>query len=249
MAITSAARTAINQVLTTWETGSPTGGYNVIDILTDGAGFSGGRHQATVKGGNLPRILQTYIDRCGKFAPRFREWLPRLKDSIAVDAEQPLPQWCLDFMNLWRQADAEDPRAFREAQDQVFDSQYWGPMAQQAEDMKLVLPLSWGVCYDICIQSGPNGLPDMRNLFRERPPSGGGSEMAWTNALISARRKWLENFVSSKRDPKLAAAHTKIVRKTVYRMDGWAAVSKAENWTLVTPFVVPLQTRTITIPG
>lgn len=247
MSITSAAQTAISQVLCTWETGSPTGGYDVISILPDGAGFSGGRHQATVKGGNLPRIIQLYVDLRGMFAESFRAYLPRLKESCDVDPKA-IPAWCNDFMNLWRKAAAQDPVMFRRAQDHVFDAQYWAPMAQQAEAMKLTLPLSWGVLYDIAIQSGPNGITDMRRLFVERPPSGGGSEMAWTRALISSRRKWLANFTSKYTGEK-GANHTKIVRATVYRMDGWAAVAAAENWALTTPFMIPLRDRRITIPG
>jgi hypothetical protein len=249
MAITSAAKTAISQILATWETGSPTAGYKVISILADGAGFSGGVHQATDKGGNLDRILQTYIDMHGKFASEFAPFQDELAANLSagVDPKNP-PAWAVDFMKLWRKAAGEDAW-FCRAQDQVFDAAYWAPCAQQCEAMKLALPVSWGVCYDICIQSGPGGLPPMRRLFAEAPPSGGGDEKVWVRALVGARRKWLAEFVSGAKDPVKKASHEKLVRNTVYRMDGWLDIIGKGNWMLTTPFSVPLKGGRVEIPG
>jgi hypothetical protein len=248
VSITSAARTAISEVLALWETGSPTGGYGTISILSDGAGFSGGVHQATDKAGTLDRIVQTYIDNRGKYAEEFRAFQDELEKNLSaeVDPKNP-PPWVVDFMKLWRKAAGEDVW-FRRAQDQVFDASYWAPCAQQCEAMRLSLPVSWGVCYDMTIQSGPGAITKMRKLFPEAPPGGGGNEVAWVKAMALARRGWLANFVSPYEGEK-GERHTKLVRSTVYRMDGWLDVINSNNLMLKTPFLIPLRGKMVEIVG
>ena len=248
MSITSAARTAISEVLALWETGSPTGGYGTISILSDGAGFTGGVHQGTDKAGTIDRIIQTYIDKRGKYAEEFRAFQDELEANLSteLDPKNP-PQWALDFMKLWRRAAGEDVW-FRRAQDEVFDAQYWAPCAQQCEAMKLQLPVSWGVCYDITIQSGPAGISKMRKLFAESAPCNGGNEAQWVRAMALARRSWLANFKSPYEGEK-GERHSNLVRNTVYRMDGWLDVIASNNLMLKTPFQIPLRGKMVEIVG
>lgn len=246
--ITSAAKSAIHQVISVWETGSPTLRHGTISILADGAGFTGGSHQGTDAAGTIDRIVQTYIDSKGKYASEFSAFMDELESNLSTGLDpKNLAPWAVEFMALWRKAAAEDAW-FCRAQDQVFDVSYWAPVAQQAESMKLILPVSWGICYDLAIQSGPAAIAKMRRLFSEAPPANYGDEKLWAAAMARARRKWLSEFTSPYAGDK-GAKHTALVRSTVYRMDGWLDVIAKGNWQLSTPFPLRFRDKQITILG
>lgn len=213
-------------IIQIFETGKLTGGYGTVALLTDGAGISYGKHQATDRSNSLDTILYKYIDRGGRYGSLIEPYLDELQGNLTakIDPKNP-PDWVVDLINVLQEAGDLDP-LMAEVQDEAFDEMYWRPAERQCLDMKLEFPLSYAVVYDSCIHSGPLGVSRIRKLFSEVPPARGGDEKLWAEAYVRARRAWL------------AANSNSLVRKTVYRMDAFLQIMKQGNWELKTPLVV-----------
>jgi hypothetical protein len=116
-----------------------------------------------------------------------------------------------------------DP-VMHEAQDEVFDVNYFLPAVNHAKDIGLTTALGLLVIYDTCIHSGPGRVGTHRAAFPEKSPKSGGDEKAWIKAYLNARRAWL------------LANSNPIVQKTVYRQDAILDLIKVDNWNLKFPF-------------
>jgi len=81
------------------------------------------------------------------------------------------------------------------------------------------LPLSTLVIYDSQVHSG-GILMLLRKRFPEKTPKNGGDEKIWIEQYVNARRDWLANH------------STKILHKTVYRMDCFKNEMTRNNWDL-----------------
>lgn len=200
-------------IINCFETGKPLGRYDLVEVLPDGAGITYGRSGATDRHGNLDEIVIRYIDLDGKFSDEFRPYLNDLADPS-------MPLTNNDgFKSLLRRAAREDEKMI-EAQDQIFDENYWNPAMQTCVRLGLTEALSGTVVYDSFIHGS---FSTIRGMFREVPPARGGDEKAWTAAYVKARRRWLENH------PR------KILNKTVYRMDCFLGMIRENNWCLALP--------------
>lgn len=219
---------AIDSVLSIFETSRlPTQeSYSTCTILADGAGVSYGKHQCTDRSGSLDRVVRTYIRLGGIHARDFENFLPLL-DSNASTRVPPKGPWGADvtaFVTLLRSA-GRDPIMWQ-AQDEVFDEDYFTPALRHAESAGLKTALSLLAVYDTCIHSGPGRVNTHRAAFPELSPKSGGSERAWTVAYLKARRAWL------------AQSSNSLVRKTVYRPDAMLEIATQGNWGLALPLVV-----------
>lgn len=224
MGVTLMQKAVIQSVVSAFETGNPMGDYAAVAVLSDGAGISYGKHQATDRSGTLDAILYRYADLNGKYANLFKLYLTQLEANASATTDpEHRPLWVKELMDLLRKAGEEDP-VMALAQDQIFDELYWRPAADQALAMKLELPLSWLVVYDSTIHSGPKGVTNIRKRFPEHPPASGGDEKMWTRAYLNARRRWL----SDNSNP--------VVQATVYRIDSMLKLIHDDNWALTTPF-------------
>lgn len=233
MSVTKEQRYVIDCVLSIFETGKipSISSYSTCTILSDGAGISYGKHQATDRAGSLDKIVQLYIEKGGVVAEQLKPFLVRLaaNETAKLDPKKP-PVWAQKLIEILRQA-GTDP-LMRDAQDEVFDSAYWIPAVGHATNAGLKTALGHLVVYDTCIHSGPGGVANIRGRFPEAAPARGGDEKTWVRAYIKARREWL-----------LGNANP-LVQKTTYRMDALEALAKVDNWDLVTP----LKVRGVTIP-
>jgi chitosanase len=216
----------IQSVLSVFETGKTEPDYGAVVVLDDGAGITYGKHQSTDGGeSSLDKIVLRYMDRAGTYTEKLAPYVELLAEDATADVDpKNLPRWVTELMIILKVA-ADDP-IMQEAQDSIFDEHYWNPAASQAEDMKLVYPLSWLVCYDSTIHSGVNGISNIRRRFAEMPPSRGGDEKEWVFAYLHARRNWL---ISSSRS---------IVRATVYRIDAMLDMLHKSNWDLNVPIII-----------
>lgn len=212
-------------IVSVFETGKAVPDYTACTILSDGAGISYGAHQATDRADSLDAILIRALDLGIGRADEVRRVLALLQadattryTSIATAPAE------IQQAGALLRALGADP-VMQRAQEEVFEAGYWIPAQRQAEEMGLVLPLSWAVVYDTCIHSGPGGVASIRARFPELPPARGGSEQAWVSAYVRARRAWL-------------ASRGGIVAATVYRMDAFLALIAAGNWSLTPPFKV-----------
>lgn len=227
MTISSDQKRVIDSVLSIFETGRiPTpASYSTCSILTDGAGISYGKHQATDRAGSLDKIVDLYIQQGGKHGEELKQFLPKLSanESAKVDPKSP-PSWAKYLMGVLREA-GKDP-VMQAAQDAIFDSCYWAPAVGHAVNIGLTTALGHLVVYDTCIHSGPGGVAVIRARFPQASPANGGDEKAWITAYISARRVWL------------AGNSNPLVQKTVYRQDTLMEIVKSENWSLKVPLTV-----------
>lgn len=233
MSVTKEQKYVVDCVLSIFETGripSPSS-YSTCTILSDGAGISYGKHQATDRAGSLDKIVQLYIEKGGTAAEQLKPFLARLaaNETAKLDPKKP-PVWAQKLIEILKQAGV-DP-LMREAQDEIFDSGYWIPAVGHALNAGVKTALGHLVIYDTCIHSGPGGVANIRAKFPETSPSRGGDEKAWVRAYIKARREWL-----------LGNANP-LVQKTVYRMDTLEELAKAGSWDLI----APLKVRGVTIP-
>ena len=219
---------AIDCVLAVFETGRvPTSAsYATCTILADGAGISYGKHQCTDKAGSLDLVVKEYVKRAGKHAKELEACLPLLTSnaSTKVPPKGPWGPEVTGLVNLLKTAGA-DP-IMHQAQDEVFDANYFLPALNHAKDIGLTTALGLLVIYDTCIHSGPGRVSTHRAAFPEKSPKNGGDEKAWIKAYLNARRAWL------------AASSNALVQKTVYRQDAILELIKADNWDLKFPFTV-----------
>lgn len=225
MSITAAQKHSIDACLCLNETGKlpSTASYSTITVLTDGAGFSYGKHQSTDKSGSLDAIVTRYLDLKGSLATQIFPYLDELASNASTKLDpKNLPQWAKDFEALLKQA-GQDP-IMQAAQDQIFDENYWTPAVNKCSAMKLVTGLAHLLVYDTCIQSGPGRVDSLRQKFTASPPSGGGEEHEWCKQFNAARRA----FLLGNSNP--------LVQKSVYRVEALQGLIDAGNWELVTPF-------------
>lgn len=242
-------RQTIWSILSVFETGKPNGDYAACSILTDGAGLSYGKHQATDKSQSLDQICLRYIDKRGKHSEELKLLVDVLDQNLSTNVPPGQTpdevfakmqsygmtdlKWrkVVDLMRLLEQIGNEPE--MKAAQDEVFAELYWEPCRSQCSAMQLELPLSWCAVYDTCVQSGPGGVARTRKLFGPSPPAGGGDERIWTKAYLEARKAWIERFS----DPK-NPLREKLVRSTSYRANALLAMANAGNWDLQTPIQI-----------
>jgi chitosanase len=233
MSFTKEQKYVIDCVLSIFETGRVPSkeSYQTCTILSDGAGISYGKHQATDRAGSLDKIVQLYVDRKGTHAGELTPYLQRLalNETAKVDPKRP-PVWAQKLVEILKKAGADS--LMHECQDEVFDAGYWVPALGHVQNIGLKTALGALVVYDTCIHSGPGGVANIRRLFPEPSPARGGDEKEWVLAYIEARKGWL----SRNKNP--------LVQTTVYRMDSLRAIADSGNWDLTTP----LRVRGVTIP-
>ncbi len=226
--ISADQKRAIDATLSIFETGrlpSPES-YSTCTILADGAGISYGKHQSTDRAGSLDRVVRTYIRLGGTHSRELERALPLL-DSNASTRVPPKGPWGAEvtaLVALLREA-GRDP-AMWQAQDEVFDEDYFSPALRHAQSAGLKTALGLLAVYDTCIHSGPERVATHRAAFPELSPKSGGSEAAWTTAYLKTRRAWL------------AASSNPLVRKTVYRPDAMLEIAARGNWDLSLPLTV-----------
>jgi len=219
---------AIDCVLAVFETGKvPTAAsYSTCTVLKDGAGISYGKHQCTDKAGSLDLVCKKYIELGGARAAELTQCMGYLatNESSKVDPKGPFPTWLTNLINLLKALGAEP--IMQQAQDFVFDQNYFLPAVNHAKDVGLTTALGLLALYDTCIHSGPGRVATHRAAFPEKSPKNGGDEKAWVKAYLNARRAWL------------LANSNPLVQKTVYRQDAILDLIKADNWDLKLPFKV-----------
>lgn len=216
MNITPAQKQKIEWVINAFETGKASGDYAAIAMLVDGKvggklykQITYGRSQTT-EFGNLPLLLQMYVNTGGIYSNDFRPYMSKLGK---------LPSLCTNkaFVDLLKTA-AKDPK-MQECQDSFFDNNYFKPAKEWCEGNGFTLALSLLVVYDSYIHSGKI-RQDIRLAFEEKTPINGGDEKEWIANYISARENWLKNS----KNPK--------VRTTVYRTECLFKQVENDNWDL-----------------
>lgn len=219
MTITPAQKSIIENVVDCFETGSPEGNYGEICLYRDGHDgerqITYGRSQTTEQG-NLKDLIALYVDKGGKWAKDFREYLPKIGHvPLAGDA----------IFKLLLENAGHDPVMIA-AEDEFFDYDYYRPALAWAQGKGFTTALSLLVIYDSWIHSG-GMLQFLRRRFKELPPSLGGDEKIWIKSYVMVRGDWLRTYS----DP-LHLEKQNLLRKTVYRTNDLMRQVVAQNWNL-----------------
>lgn len=205
-------------IVNIFETGSARGDYARVTLLAGDSGhLTYGRAQTTLGSGNLYLLLKSYCaSPRALHATALRPYLPRLAGiDLRLDTDR-------TFHRLLKEAGA-DP-AMQATQDAFFDRVYWTPAATAAEKLGLVEALSAAVVYDSAVHGSWRAMRD-RTVAQVGLPGRAGARK-WTQAYIAERRAWLAGHANG------------LLRKTVYRMDAFAALAAAGNWSLSLPMTV-----------
>jgi chitosanase len=229
MSLTEQQRHTIDCVVAIFETGKVPSAksYGTCSILNDGAGISYGKHQCTDKAGSLDLVCKRYIELGGQHAEPLKQYMNYIATNESAkynNVTANYPSWLNSLINLLKSAG--DDHIMKQAQDEVFDKNYWLPAENQCKEIGLKTAFSHLVVYDTCIHSGPGRVGILRKTFPEKSPANGGDEKAWVLALLKARRAWL------------ASSSNELVQKTVYRIDAMLEIANANNWDLNTPLTV-----------
>lgn len=214
--ITSEQYWKIIKVLRVFENNSIEPKYSTVTILNDGAG---GRKQITLaigftqEGGALDEVIKKYMELSdGGTANILAKYYPTKGRTIL----HLIPE----FINALKAA-GDDP-LMQEAQDYVFDKNYFKPAYNWCKTNGFKLPLSFLIFSDSYLHSG-QVRQDIRNMFKEVPPAKGGDEKAYDLAYCTARRSWLANH------------SIKLLHNTVVRQDNLLTAIKNNNWNLDKP--------------
>lgn len=244
----------IKAIETIIETGKyEKGSYDTLVRLPDGAGITWGKNQTTENSGGIYKVLEYYLNdpklKDNMFGEQLRPYMDKLYDGKDRRKKGALTN-DEAFGNLLIEASKRD-RKMREAQRRHFHNNYFRPMYELALDYDITLPLGLMVFYDMGIHSGPRFATQLIDKFDKEwtPPAKfdvdqDGEiddkeftdeewlelEKAWIKGLIEFRLNWLLTFKSSRR-PK----HTRVVRRSSYRMYAMEYYAEQEEWDLELP--------------
>jgi chitosanase len=173
------------QIIRSFETGSPTGGFSrIADHPKDKGGLSYGWFQAADKPDTLDRIVEEYITRGGSLAAKLKSYVVILKQDQGSGNTA---------LKALLEAAGSDP-VMQAAQDTIFHQLYALPAYNYATKLGLVEPLSFAVVLDSYVQGVD--WQKLRNRFPESPPSDGGRELVWLEQYLKVRLAWLESLDS-----------------------------------------------------
>ncbi len=79
------------------------------------------------------------------------------------------PAWLNSLINLLKSAGSD--KIMQQAQDEVFNSNYWNPAVEHCKNIGLTTALGHLVVYDTCIHSGPGRVSSLRAKFPEKSPA------------------------------------------------------------------------------
>jgi chitosanase len=197
--------------------------YRYIEDIGDGRGYTGGivgfcsatfdmeillKHYQKIAPGNS---LVPFLD---EFATISAQSTQTARNNMSHTLLDPL-----NFVEAWQNAADTDP-LFRQAQRDERDRVYWAPALSQAV-ADGVGPLGLAILYDISVNHGPGtdsqsfgGIVTTARTVAA-PPSEGGNEVAYLNALTNAREAVLIAWGDITPDPATPPTTTPTVTLTV----------------------------------
>jgi len=221
--MTSLQKQTAKAIVNIFETGRVLGDYSQVTLLAGDSGhLTYGRSQTTLGSGNLHLLIKAYTGAPeAAFAEQLSPFLARLEER----------DFRLDHDTAFRMLlqDAGGDPVMRAVQDEFFDRVYWNPSETAAKALGIATALGGGVVYDSTVHGSWRFMRD-RTRDRHGDPSSLG-EKKWLKAYVSERDAWLRNHPN------------RLLRKTVYRMEEFAKLIKANKWALP----LPLRVRGVSI--
>lgn len=196
------------------DSGSPETDYKSVYIYHDGKNK---RRQVTLArgftddGGNLKKVLERYILRGGAQQEFFAGRLKLCGTGVLVDDKE--------FLKGLGDVSAEP--AMREAQDDVFESEYLQPALNWSGRYGFKENLSQAVIIDSYLHSG-SMRPALMDSFAESKPSSGGDEKDWVESYVNARLAWFKRVTGA-------------LHNCTYRPEFFLGEIKKGNWAFDCP--------------
>ncbi|WP_432092924.1 chitosanase [Streptomyces sp. bgisy100] len=155
--------------------------YAYIEDIGDGRGYTAGIIGFCSGTGDLLKVVRAYTD--ARPGNRLARYLPALRQVVGSASHEGLDP---GFPRAWRAA-AKDP-AFRRAQDEERDRDYFGPAVRRAKADGVGV-LGQFAYYDTAVVHGARGLRAVREkaVRGAEPPARGGDEVRYLHAFLDAR--------------------------------------------------------------
>lgn len=222
-------RPTIWAITNIFESGRPEGRPEAFQNRDSGV-ISYGRHQATLASGSLAAVLAAFFRRSDSSTSQAlkNEYSQRIQErDSTLRNDGRLKELLL--------AAAAEP-AMAEAQDEVFDNNFYRPAVEQARKRGIKTPLGVAIFYDTRIQGG---LGDVLLAVTERVGAAVGEvdEATWLAAFLEEREKWLRRLADrfeARRDRGSAEA----IRVSVFRVKELQKLLEAGNLGLTGEFLV-----------
>jgi len=232
-------RSTVWAITSIFESGRPEGNPAAYQNYDAGI-VSYGKHQATLASGTLGQVLAAYYARSQSAVSRA---LQQDYDLRVRNRDQSL-RHDNGFRDLLIQAAAE--AAMNEAQDLVFEQQFYQPAVTRARQCNLASPLALAVVYDISIQGGWGQVLERltNRLGGSVVGQNGIDEERWIETFLDEREAWL-NDIAQAADERGDHATADALRISTYRPRELRALARAGNYALEGPF----QVRGVNLPG
>jgi len=216
--------------------------YGYAENINDGRGITSGRAGFTTATGDAYAVVQLYTDKSPDNA--LAKYLPRLKE-LAESGSDSTSGLNDGYSSTWAN-EAKNP-AFRAAQDEIVDREYYRPAMQTGDQIGLKTALARACLYDTIIQHGGgedhDGLPALIQRTHQAAggsPSDGIDEAPWLKAFLKTRRATLENAT----DPATRQAWA----ESTYRVDVLESILAQGNFDLHGPIPIKVAWFDVTIP-
>jgi chitosanase len=216
--LTEQQKRTAQAIVNIFETGTAEGNYADVTLIPGDPGhLTYGRSQTTLGSGNLYLLIKDYCAAPNtQYAAGLTPYLARLQaKDLSLDNDGNLKR-------LLKQAG--NAPVMQATQDAFFDRVYWTPAINAAQTTGHLLPLSIAVVYDSHIHGSWPLVRDKTHKNVGQVAAVG--EKAWIEGYVKTRREWLANH------------SIQILHNTVYRMEAFQSLIRADNWDLEPPIVV-----------
>lgn len=233
-------RPTIWAITSVYESGRPSGDPSAYQTYDAGV-ISYGKHQATLASGNLNRVLQAYFQRSSSAVSQ------SLKNEYATRVAQLDASLRNDgrLKELLLQA-AQEP-AMNDAQDAVFDQNFYQPAITQAQANRITSPLGLACIYDTLIQGGlsqilPIVKQQLGGLIGDTGSNGVViNEAAWIAAFLNEREARLLRL-ADRAAAQGNTANANALRISTFRTQEYRRLLQGNNLTLESPLSIRGQT-------
>lgn len=222
-------RETIWAITSIFETGKVAG--NPAAYQTYDAGIiSYGKHQATLQSGTLLRVLAAYYERSSSAVSLAiqQEYGLRLAQRDATLRHE------VRLRELLIAAAAEP--AMVEAQDAVFDQNFYQPAIQLAQQYNLISPLALACIYDAKIQGGvftllPQTRDQLGGIVGETGPDGPLNETRWLATFLDLREARLLRLAAAA-EARGEVVNAKALRISTFRVQEYRQLLQVGNLAL-----------------
>jgi hypothetical protein len=222
-------RPVIWAITSIFESGRPEGNPAAYQNRDAGV-VSYGKHQATLASGSLAAVLDAFFRRSSsqasqalkeEFGHRVHQRDASLRDNTRLK-------------ELLQAAAAE--AAMSEAQDEIFENNFYRPAVDQARKRGIRTPLGVAAIYDTRIQGGLGDVL-LATTARVGPSAGEVGEATWLTIFLEEREHWLRR-VADKFDARGDRQSAEAIRISIFRVKELLKLLEAGNLGLTGEFMV-----------